>query len=267
MTSKQKMLLIAVFLLLSATNGYGQETLSREQEREIKVSGKYFFGEGTAFDETEAKSIALNELTQAVLVSLLQQSIKTEKNEVLQKTLEIQAKTAHLPLTGRVRILAWIAKDNINGQGDPDKITTELKNPEPKNQSPVNPVIPESEKNPAPVVLVAPEPETKPTPDPSKPPIVSPVIQDLATSGTYNKFTSKVSNWKRQGKEITYGRKSSFQYPDKCYIAVFNSSKTLIALLDAVAGNNSRTDLLTGNIIQNPELHYSGNELLWIQIR
>ena len=248
---QQKILLTGAFIFISLLNGFGQETISREQEREIKTSGNYYFGEGTSFDEVEAKTNALNQLMRVVIVSLVQQSIQTEKNEDLQKKLEIQAKIAKLPLTGRIRILAWIAKDNINMQGESINIPAEVRDLEPQPQSSI--------------VSVTTEQKATSTPVPEKPTIVNPVIQDLATSKTLNEFSRKVTTWRRQGKEVIYGRKSSFAYPDKCYIAVFSTSGTLIAMLDT--GSQSRTDLLTGNITQNPEQHYRGNDLRWIEIR
>ena len=116
MKTQQKNLLTVMMLLLSMLNAYGQDIMSIEQEREIKVSGKYYFGECMSFDEAEAKDCALKELTQEVIVSVLQQAL-IEKNEALLKNLEMKANTARLPMTGRIRILAYIAKDSIYVQG------------------------------------------------------------------------------------------------------------------------------------------------------
>ena len=251
MKMQKKILLTVAFILLFLLNGFGQEMISREQEREIKTSGKYYFGEGTAFDEVEAKTNALNQLMRVAIVALVQQSIQTEKTEEIQKTLEMQAKIAKLPLTGRIRILAWISKDNINKQGESMNTSPVVKDLEPKPQSSIVPSTTEQQATSIPV--------------PEKPVIVNPVIQDLATSKTLTVFSRKVTTWRRKGKEVIYGRKSSFSYPDKCYIAVFSSSGTLIAMLDT--GSQSRTDLMTGNVIQNPEQNYRGNDLRWIEIR
>lgn len=261
---------------------FGQETLPREQEREIKMSGKYYFGEGTSFDEAEAKKIALNQLTQAVVVSLVQQSIKSEIPKEQLQTLEMQAKTAQLALTGRIRILAWISKESIQITSNGAIVFQPETNPE------TDKIVPDAIPPKEETAKVEPpkEEQTKIEPPKEEPAKVEPAnieetssklvdthpfIQDLVKSGTntYSKFTGKVNDWrKKQGIEVVHGRKSSFSFPDKCYIAVFDTSKTktLIALLDA--GNyQSRTDLLTGNTIQNPEQHYRGNDIRWIEIR
>jgi len=254
MKMNQKITLMIALLFLTLLNGFGQETMPKEQEREIKTSGRYYFGEGTAFDEAEAKKIALDELIQAVAVALVQQSIKADKPEDLQKSLEMQASIAQLPLTGRVRMIAWIEKEKVH-KVEPTPTPTP-----PTPTPPTPPMPPPTPPTPPPT-----SPDPEPTPPSPPTTIVNPVVQDLATSDTYSQLTRKISSWRGKGKEIIYGRKSSFQYPDRCYIAVFNASKKMIAFLET--GNLSRTDLLTGNTIQNPEHHFSGNELTWIQIR
>ena len=230
--------LTAMFAFITVIDCFAQETMSREQEREIKISGKYYFGECSAFDEVDAKECALRELTQAVLVTVLQESIKSEKPAELQKNMEMRANTARLPQTGKIKILAWIAKDSIY------------------------------------VTKTEPQQTVTPVPEPAKPEqangnssrsdIADPVVKDLADAGDYTQFVRKADSWKRQGKLIYGSRKTSFIRPDNCHIAVFSSSRTLIALLGE--GNTSRKDLLTGKTIQNPEQHYSNDNLVWIQI-
>ena len=45
-----------------------------------------------------------------------------------------------------------------------------------------------------------------------------------------------------------------FDHPEQCIIAVFSADYALVALLDK--GGSSRVDLLTGQVISNPELYY-----------
>jgi len=236
--------LMAGLLLISPTKCYGQEMMSSEQEMEIKASGKYYFGECIAVDETEAKECALKELTQEVIVGILQQAL-AEKKETSLKNLEMRANTAHLPVTGRIRILAYIAKDSIIVQSASAEIPPEtIQNIEEQQMAT------KEELQPAPENL-------------SRPFIAHPVVRDLADSRTFAQFRSKADSLRRQGKLVYGNRKTAFIHPENCHIAVF-SDRTLIALLGE--GNNSRVDLLTGTTIQNPEQHYSGNEIIWIQI-
>jgi hypothetical protein len=64
--------------------------------------------------------------------------------------------------------------------------------------------------------------------------------------------------------EINKGSKG-FANPSNCIIAVFTADRTLSALLDV--GSGSRTDLLSGETIQNPEQYYPQGEyyLLYMQ--
>jgi len=241
--------LTVLFLFLNVLIGYGQE-MSREREREIKTSGKYYFGECTTFDEAEAKDCALKELTQVVIVSMLQQALS---ENALLKSLEMQANTARLSMTGRVRVLAWIAKDSVYVDDALTKVELQQLPKTTPSTTPSTPSTPPTQTQ-----------TTSPTIENSSQSIIAnPIVQNLAEGKTIDQFRRNAENWKRQGKLIYGARKTSFLSPEKCHIAVF-SSGTLIALLGE--GNNSRVDLLSGKTIQNPEQHYSGNDLIWIQI-
>ena len=246
------MTLITGLLFLFPANGYGQEMLSTEQEIEIKLSGNYYFGECMAFDESEAKDCALKELTQEVIVSALQQLIN-EKKEILLKNMEMKVNTARLPMSGSIKILAYISKDSIYAQNssvdDNEIVKTD-----------------ETDQNTEPQTEISKE-ELQPSSNDEnsfQPIIANPVVKDLADGSTYDGFKRKADSWRRKGKLVYGSRKTSFLLPDKCHIAVFSSSGTLIALLGE--GNNLRIDLLTGKSVQNPEQQYSESKLIWIQI-
>ena len=265
MRTSQKIMLTAAFIFFAAINAYGQEVLSTQREREIKVSGKYYFAECTAFDEAVAKDCALRDLTQKVITALVQQSIRSE--EEMKKVVEMRANMAHLPMIGRVQILAWVAKDSIfimqendtKPEANPEKAAPEKVEPEKVEPEKIEPEKIEPEKiEPE---KVEPEKEVDRS---SKPAIVNPIIQDLSTSETLTQFERKADGYARQGKLLYSGRKTAFTRPDNCHIAIFSSSRTLIAILDK--GNASRTNLMTGETIKNPEQHYSGNQIIWIQI-
>ena len=237
--------LTVALLFLTQMNGYGQVTMSREQEREIKTSGKYYYGECSAFDAAEAKECALSELTQVVLVNILQESIKSEKPEILLKNMEMMANTARLIQTGRIKIIAWIAKDSVNIVNERNVGSTTVTVPSDATLKPQQEVEVENETSRRQV-------------------ITNPIMQDLADSKTHSRFISNADGWKRQGKLVYGNRKASFTRPDSCHIAVFSSSGILIALLGK--GNNARMDLLSGKTIQNPEQYYKENQIIWIQI-
>ena len=246
------MSLFAGLLFLFSTNGYGQEIMSTEEEKEIKLSGNYYFGECTASDEAEAKDCALKELTQDLILSVLQQSIN-EKKEILLKNMEMKVNTAHLPMDGSIKILAYISKDSIYLQNASDGDNTIIKSEDTVQNIESQTVIAKEE------LQLASTDENS-----FQPIIVNPVIKDLADVSTYDGFKRKADSWRRKGKLVYGSRKTSFLLPEKCHIAVFSPSGTLIALLGE--GNNSRIDLLTGKSVQNPEQQYNGSALIWLQI-
>lgn len=143
----------STFLLFVLFPAHGQETLSREREREIKISGNYYYAECTAFDESVAKECALRDLTQEVIAKMLQQAIKSEKPEDMQKIVEMRANMAHLPIIGRVQILAWVHKDSIFMQNE----AVEKKKPTPQ-------------PDPSPQPQLDPTPQPEPTPQPQPQP-------------------------------------------------------------------------------------------------
>jgi len=242
MTIRQKMkfILTVVLLLITLLNAYGQKTLSKEREREIKTSGKYYYGECSAFDVETASSCALKNLTQDVLVALVQQSIKSDELE-MQKAMEMRAEIAPLSLTGKIRMLAWIEKDSVFSTTATKKVL---------------------EPTPTEEIALPPPP---PAPNPiSTSSISNPIIRDLAACETFEQFRRTADGFKRQGKLIYGSNKSSFLNPDRCLVAVFTKEQKLIALLDI--GQSARKDLLTGNTIQNIDRHFAEKTFYYIQI-
>jgi hypothetical protein len=232
----------ALFLFLSLISGFGQEILPKEKEREIKTSGKYFYGEYSAFDEAEAKECALKDLTQAVIIDMIQRAIKSDETE-MQSAMEMRAQTARLNLTGRIRVLAWIEKENVAAKPEATATTA-------------------SEAG----ILTGETGETEPvaSPKPDYSTISNPVARDLATCETFDQFRRMADGFRRQGKLIYGTNKASFSDIEKCFAAVFTSKQKLIALLDA--GQTTRTDLLTGNAIANIERQFPAGIIYWIQI-
>ena len=234
---------LALAMLLTS---YGQEFLPREREREIRTSGKYFYGECSAFNEADAIECAIKDLTQKVIIFMVQQSISSDAAK-MQTAMEMKAKTATLSQTGRIRVLAWIEKDSVFANHTSEAAV----------QTPIS--VPEKA---TPITEQAPEPVTYPSYTSS---IASPIARELTTCKTFEQFRKMADGFRRQGKLVYGANKASFVNPDNCFVAVFTSTQKLIALLDT--GQGARKDLLTGNMIQNIEQHFAGNSLIWIQIR
>ena len=266
--NKKMPFLLVTFLLFALINSYGQEILPKEKEREIKMSGKYFYSECSAFDVADAKECALRDLAQITIIEMIKQSIKLDEVE-FKNAMEMRAQTAQLNLTGKIRILSWIEKDKILMDDTQTQTTEPTIIQEQTSTSETNSTTnttQETESIPISSSVSA-QTSTPIEPEPARKPEISaisnPIIRDLATCEVFVQFQRKADGLRRQGK-IVYGtKKTSFLNPDNCFVAVFTTEQILIAMLDT--GQNSRIDLITGKTIQNPERQFADNILYWIQ--
>ena len=259
-------LLIAVFVIAIQPCLYGQNYLSREKENEIKTSGKYYWGEGSDFIEELAKLGASVELSMQIIQDAVGQS---EQMDEILKTIETGAHLDRLPQQGKIKILAWIAKQSV-------MLTVIVQRPitqnfEQQNNSSV-PVVHDVEEPVIDVIvdIFSPnESDSKPeiAPTPERIPVATDnfVLQQLAACRNYGDVKRVATRNGLVRGEIGKGSKG-FSNPENCIIAVFSSDGLLAALLDT--GGDVRTDLLTGNIIQNPEWYYNrGEYYLWYMLQ
>ena len=268
--NKKTPFLITICLLLSLMNSYGQELLPKEQERDIKTSGRYYYSECSAFDVADAKECALRDLTQIVIIDMIKQSIKSDDIE-MKNAMEMRAQTAALNQTGKIRILAWIEKDKVQEDSEPTQTSEPTVDVEQiSTTTTIAETRTEIETVPAPVstphsTQISTEAETVPEPELATKPDIStnPLVRDLATCETFEQFRRMADGLRRQGK-IVYGtNKIAFTNLENCMVAVFTSEQKLIALLDK--GQNSRIDFLTGKTVQDLEKQFVGNVFYWVQ--
>lgn len=226
----KKITILMAMMVLLPSIVFAQGFLSEEREREIKTDN-YYWEEGNAFDETMAYHDALNNLTERIIGDVIYQ---TKKRDEVLKELEMKAHTGRIRQEGMVCVVAWIAKDSVF-------VTTQRPLNRPQEPS----VTPPSSNNVEP-------PVTKPNPNANTNKVDDPVLQELMSCKSYKDVT-KVAN--RHGfVKGDFNTSAGFDRPDLCIIAVFDSNRTLVALLDK--GSSSRMDLLSGQTIQNPESHY-----------
>jgi len=233
-------MLIAIGAIAFQPCLYGQDFLPKERENEIKMSGKYYWGEGSDFIEEQAKYSASKDLSNQIIQDAVGQMERL--NEML-KTIETGVHLDRLPQQGKIKILAWIAKDSV-------LLTVATQRPitKPKTSQPIS-----STSIVQPKEEITPQPEHVPMPvlNPAK--TENPVLQELAACKTYNDVM-RVAKTKGLVRGEFGGGSKGFSNPENCIIAVFTADGKLTALLDI--GDNSRTDVLSGNIIQNPEQYY-----------
>lgn len=234
---KQLTLTITLIIIKIAFSSclFGQNYLSRERENEIKLSEKYYWGECSDFKETEAKQCALVDLSNQIIQKAVNQMKKTD--EIL-KEIETDVHFERLQQQGKIKILAWIEKDSVFVTTK--KPITQMSDSKPATQTPIQ----------KPEIKLVATGET--------------VLQKLAACKTYSEVKRiAIMNGLVRGSTINSSK--GFSNPEKCIIAVFTLDGTLSALLDV--GGSSRTDLISGKTVQNPEQYYNRGEyyLLYMQ--
>jgi hypothetical protein len=244
---KNILILMPVIAFLNSLSA--QNYLSKDRENEIKTSERYYWSECSDFKEDIARQCAFDDLKGRVISNVVKPS-KRQDNAL--KAIEMGTHFDRLQQKGKIKILAWIAKDSMF-------ITTQ-RPPARKQQSTPAPVV-------QPKVGEKPQPQSAPVSDPAQPspkprvaPVATdnPILQELAACKNYREVHKVAKN-----KGLVRGSSSEgFANPAKCIIAVFTTDGTLSALLDT--GSNTRTDLLSGKTIQNPEQHYDKEQYsLW----
>jgi len=258
-------LLIAVIAFAIRPSLYGQDYLPKERENEIKMSGRYYWGEGSDFVEELAKLSASVELSNQIIKDAVGQS--GQLDEIL-KAIDLGAHLERLPQQGKIKILAWIAKDSVLLMVATQRPITQ--NYVSQSVPPV-PDVQKEEDVPQPVPsgsdvqkeeeAYVPTPENAPTSKMNSVATTNPVLQELAGCKTYKEVRRMATKNGLVRGEIGSGSKG-FLNPENCIIAVFTADGTLSALLDT--GGNSRTDLLSGQTVQNPDRYYNqGGYYLW----
>ena len=246
--------LIAQFSMTGLPPLYGQNILSRERENEIKMSGNYYWGEGSDFVEELAKLSASVELSNQIIKDAVGQS---EQLDEILKAIEMSANLDQLPQQGKIKILAWIAKESVmlTVSITTQRPITLMYDPPPVSSNPVQDKIIETERN----IVTEPEPVRTPTMNIAI--TNNPILQEIAACKTYNEV-KRVATMHGVVRGVIGGGSKGFLHPEDCIIAVFTADGTLEALLDT--GGSSRTDVLSGNTIDHPDQYYNwGDYYLW----
>ncbi|MDR1169827.1 MAG: hypothetical protein LBK97_03230 [Prevotellaceae bacterium] len=220
----------------------GQNYMPKERAKEIKTSGMYYWDECSDSTVYGAKDCAFDGLRSIIIRDAVNQSINQDK---VLEAIEMYAHFDRLQQMGRIKILAWIAKDRVYTKDtlSPDSTVQQppVKEEKEEKQHTQSP-IPQTD-----TVFVQGAGRTPVKPD-------SPVLKKLLACKTYKDVRRvATANGLIRGK---INSSEGFGNPEKCIIAVFLSAdSTLSALLDV--GSGSRKDLMSGETIQNIEQHYS----------
>ncbi len=105
---------ILIFLLTISVGNvctYAQEKGGKEMEREVKTSGKYYYGEGLDSDLNVAKKNASDDLKLMILERAMESNAKL--SSVDYKGFESNMSTLIFELEGRVKVLVFLPKSDI----------------------------------------------------------------------------------------------------------------------------------------------------------
>jgi hypothetical protein len=237
--------------LLATSHLFGQNYLSSEKEKEIKMSGNYFWEEGSDFDEATAQNNAHDALSAIVITEVASVVLKSD---VVLKAIEMGENFARLQEIGRVRMMAYIAKDSLYVIIR-TKFTDLPVQPTPTRPKPQT----SDERTEKPEDV---EPDSQPASTHRPVESDNPIIQELSACKKYSDVLRVV---RRHGL-VTGNSAQGFANPENCVIAVFTADGALTALLDR--GKGGRTDIMSGDTDQHPEQLYSKKDyqLLFMQI-
>lgn len=219
--------IVMIVLFLFPCFLFAQEYLPFEEEKRIKFSDDYYWAESSDFSLEQATIQAMDCLVEKVISDVVFKTI--ERNEVLEE-LELKVNKARIRQEGKVHMIVWIAKDSVSImaqkplQSDikkPDQQYTEI--PQQKNNG-------NSERNND----------------------TDLAIEALKGCKNYKEVNLVTRQYGFMRGEINSSK--GFDHPEQCIIAVFSADNTMVALLDK--GGPSRIDLLTGQVISNPESFY-----------
>lgn len=223
-----KITLIIIFLFPCVL--FAQEFISFEEEKRIKFSDDCYWAESSDFSLEQATIQAMDYLVEKVISAAVYQTV--ERNEIL-KELELKVHKDRIKQEGKAHVIAWIEKDSVfvivqkplqSDSGQRDQVTPQQKDNDKfvKNTN--------SDLDPA--------------------------IDALMGCKNYKDVNRVTRQYGFIRGEIN--NSNGFDHPENCIIAVFSSDYTLVALLDK--GSSTRIDLLTGQVVGNPDAIYNKDE-------
>lgn len=234
-----KILILGVFLFPCCL--FAQDYLPFEEEIRIKFSDDYYWAESSNFSLEQATIQAMDCLVDKVISDAVFKTI--ERNEVL-KELVLKVNKARIRQEGKAHVIVWVAKDRVSVMSqkpqqselmEPDQQHSEM--PKQSNDNNIG-----GDANSA----------------------TDSAIAALKRCKNYKEVNRVTRQFGFMRGEINSSK--GFDHPEQCIIAVFCADYTLVALLDK--GRASRVDLLTGQVISNPELYYDkekGYKLWYLQ--
>lgn len=210
---------------------FSQEYLSFEEEKRIKFSDDYYWAESSDFDLEQATIQAMDYLVEKVISDAVYQTI--ERNEMLEE-LELKVNKSRIRQEGKFHMIVWIAKDSV---------TVKVQKPLQSDSKEQNQQLTEI-------------PKQKEDGNSAGYTNKDSAIDALKSCKNYKEVNRVTRQYGFMRGELNSSK--GFDHPEYCYIAVFSDDYKMVALLDK--GTSSRIDLITGQVINNPESFYDKNK-------
>ncbi|MFI3303327.1 MAG: hypothetical protein SNF68_01030 [Rikenellaceae bacterium] len=291
------LLTILVSSLSLYAQGSGASSILKAHEREVKTSGKYYYGEGIDSDLSVARACALDDLKFMILERAMDSNEKLSKVDF--KGFENDIETIIFELEGgRSKVLAYLTKENV--EFEPSKgeqkvfvirnldngveiipqggdVVADVPSSAPAVQAPQQ-VATVATPAPTPTpVAPATRPQTQATP-PSQverspnattatryaaapsPGVTNPIIGQLMKSSQYEQARQILNTYKSSGK-LMYGQLATISNPQNCYFLILRN-REIIDILDKGPGND-RVSLKSGAMVN---FRMSTDIVLWVNI-
>ncbi len=108
---KQIFIILLLAVSISNVSVFGQANPNKAKEREVKVSGKYYYGEGLDTDITVSQKNAFDDLKLMILEAAMANNADLSNADF--KGFESDIETVTFELEGRVKVLMYLAKSSV----------------------------------------------------------------------------------------------------------------------------------------------------------
>ncbi len=288
---------ILLATLVGSICAEAQEKSGKEIEREIKLSGKYYYGEGLDSNLKSAQKNAFDDLKLMILEDLMENNEKLSTVDF--NSFEDDIETVKFDLEGRVKVLMYLAKSDIGIENVSEQKVFVIRNTdegvevvqhdtEPTQPQPTQPSERADQSN-SQTTIISGKPQsmgdgstpttplastTPPSQDGRNPNSASPlansgqgasgsgdpIIDQLLGIRMYEEARQVLNNNKVKGK-LMYGQIATMSTPSNCYFLVLRNRE----IIDILSKGDSpeRKSLRTGSVVDYRAIQ---GTILWVNI-
>ncbi len=198
---KARTILTAALMLLTTSYVHADDVEeAKKQINSIKKNSQYIYAEATAETESEAKDLAEEMLYEEINTwAANQKKLKNSPTFVVNNKRELWTSML-LPRGNMYRSFVYVKKSDIQ----PADNTQVIANPNPTA----------AQLQGSSVSLIVPD-----------------AVRELAACTEYAALAEKMQTMKNQGRVRNYARYAQLTNPDACYLAIYNTSGKVVAVL------------------------------------